>query len=194
MVHEAITLESAYSAVAATLAVAVESTARTVAVQGIVHRPFAPPQAALELSLAWPHGPISTTSRAFLMITAELAALLELQSGAAHLTSSAAARSIDSPDAIGTLIFSGDRQARQPADAGYPRATAAVQRPRTRAGQQAALLVGADLSAVEVVVAHLAVDNGGRGRRRTGAARPGSPQSPAWPPPASWSGARPTGR
>jgi DNA-binding transcriptional LysR family regulator len=76
MVHEAITLESAYSAVAAGLAVAVvvESTARTVAVPGVVHRPFAPPQPALELGVAWPHGRMSTAVRSFLMTVAELTA------------------------------------------------------------------------------------------------------------------------
>jgi DNA-binding transcriptional LysR family regulator len=76
MVHEAITLESAYSAVAAGLAVAVvvESTARTIAVHGVVHRPFAPPQPALELGVAWPHGRMSTAVRAFLLIVAELTA------------------------------------------------------------------------------------------------------------------------
>jgi DNA-binding transcriptional LysR family regulator len=113
MVHEAITLESAYSAVAAGLAVAiiVESTAQTVAVHGVVHRPFAPPQPALELSLAWPHGQMSTAARSFLMIVTDTAAALEMMrngprsmASSAHLTSSAAARSIDSPDAIGTLI------------------------------------------------------------------------------------------
>jgi DNA-binding transcriptional LysR family regulator len=54
MVHEAITLESAYSAVAAGLAVAVivESTARTLAVQGVVHRPFARP--SRRSNSAWP--------------------------------------------------------------------------------------------------------------------------------------------
>jgi DNA-binding transcriptional LysR family regulator len=83
MVHEAITLESAYSAVAAGLAVAVivESTARTLAVHGVVHRPFAPPQPALELSVAWPHGRMSTAVRAFLMVVAEVAAPLEVKSG-----------------------------------------------------------------------------------------------------------------
>jgi hypothetical protein len=35
-----------------------------------------------------------------------------------------------------------DRRARQPADAGHPDAAAAAQRPRPRAGQQAALLLG----------------------------------------------------
>jgi DNA-binding transcriptional LysR family regulator len=80
MVHEAITLESAYSAVAAGLAVAVviESTARTMAVRGVVHRPFAPPQPALELSIAWPHGRMSTAARSFLVIVAELAAPLDV--------------------------------------------------------------------------------------------------------------------
>ena len=79
MVHEAITLESTYSAVAAGLAIAVvvESTARTMAVHGVVHRPFAPPQPALELSVAWPHGRMSTAVRSFLMIAAELAAALD---------------------------------------------------------------------------------------------------------------------
>jgi DNA-binding transcriptional LysR family regulator len=45
MVHEAVTLESAYSAVAAGLAVAVvvESTARTLAVHRVVHRPLPHP-------------------------------------------------------------------------------------------------------------------------------------------------------
>jgi DNA-binding transcriptional LysR family regulator len=80
MVHEAITLESAYSAVAAGLAVAVvvESTARTVAVPGVVHRPFAPPQPALELGVAWPHGRMSTAVRSFLMTIADLAAPLNI--------------------------------------------------------------------------------------------------------------------
>lgn len=76
MISEAITLESAYSAVAAGLAVAVvvESTARTMAVPGVLHRPFGAPQPTLELSVAWPHGRISTAVRSFLMITTELAA------------------------------------------------------------------------------------------------------------------------
>jgi hypothetical protein len=76
-----------------------------------VHRPFAPPQPALELSLAWPHGQMSTAARSFLMIVTDTAAALEMMrngprsmASSAHLTSSAAARSIDSPDAIGTLI------------------------------------------------------------------------------------------
>jgi DNA-binding transcriptional LysR family regulator len=79
MVHEAMTLESAYSAVAARLAVGVvvESTARTMAVHGVVHRPFAPPQPALELSVAWPHGRMSTTVRSFLIVVTELAAALD---------------------------------------------------------------------------------------------------------------------
>jgi DNA-binding transcriptional LysR family regulator len=83
MVHEAITLESTYSAVAAGLAVAVvvESTAQTMAVHGVVYRPFAPPQPALELGVAWPHGRMSTAVRAFLLIVAELAAPLEEKSG-----------------------------------------------------------------------------------------------------------------
>jgi DNA-binding transcriptional LysR family regulator len=83
MVHEAITLESTYSAVAAGLAVAVvaESTARTMAVHGVMHRPFAPPRPALELSVAWPHGRMSTAVRSFLMVVAELAAPLDAANG-----------------------------------------------------------------------------------------------------------------
>jgi DNA-binding transcriptional LysR family regulator len=78
-VHEAITLESAYSAVAARLAVAVvvESSARTMAVHGVLHRPFAPPRPALELSVAWPHGRMLSAVRSFLMVIAELAAPLD---------------------------------------------------------------------------------------------------------------------
>jgi DNA-binding transcriptional LysR family regulator len=78
-VHEAVTLESAYSAVAARLGVAVvaESTARIMAVGGVVHRPFAPPQPMLELSVAWPHGRTSTAVRSFLLVVTELAAALD---------------------------------------------------------------------------------------------------------------------
>jgi DNA-binding transcriptional LysR family regulator len=78
VVHEAITLESAYSAVAARLGVAVvaESTARIMVVHGVVHRPFTAPQPVLELSVAWPHGRTSTTVRSFLLIATELAAAL----------------------------------------------------------------------------------------------------------------------
>jgi hypothetical protein len=43
-----------------------------------VHRPFAPPQPALELSLAWPHGQMSTAARSFLMIVTDTAAALDL--------------------------------------------------------------------------------------------------------------------
>jgi DNA-binding transcriptional LysR family regulator len=80
IVHEAITLESAYSAVAAGLAVAVvvQSTARIMAVHGVVHRPFAPPQPVLTLSLAWPHGRMSTAARSFLIVVAELTAALDV--------------------------------------------------------------------------------------------------------------------
>jgi DNA-binding transcriptional LysR family regulator len=80
MVHEAITLESAYSAVAAKLGVAVvaESTARIMAVHGVAHRPFAPPQPVLELSVAWPHRRTSTAVRSFLFIVAELTAALDV--------------------------------------------------------------------------------------------------------------------
>jgi DNA-binding transcriptional LysR family regulator len=79
IVHEAVTLESAYSAVAAGLGLAVvaESTARIMAVGGVVHRPFVPPQPVLELSLAWPHGRMSTDVRSFLMVVTELAAALD---------------------------------------------------------------------------------------------------------------------
>jgi LysR family transcriptional regulator, benzoate and cis,cis-muconate-responsive activator of ben and cat genes len=78
-VHEAVTLESAYSAVAARLGVAVvaESTARIMAVGGVVHRPFVPPQPILELSVAWPHGRTSTAVRSFLLVVTELAAALD---------------------------------------------------------------------------------------------------------------------
>jgi DNA-binding transcriptional LysR family regulator len=80
IVHEAITLESAYSAVAARLGVAVvaESTARIMAVGGVAHRPFAPPQPVLELGVAWPHRRTSTAVRSFLVIVAELTAALDL--------------------------------------------------------------------------------------------------------------------
>jgi hypothetical protein len=57
--------------------VVVESTARTVAVHGVVHRPFCPPQPALELGVAWPHGRMSTAVRSFLMVVAELTAPLD---------------------------------------------------------------------------------------------------------------------
>ncbi len=79
MVREAITVESAYSAVAAKLSVAVvaESTARTMVVGGVVHRPFAPPQPVLELSVAWPRRRTSTAVRSFLMIVTELATALD---------------------------------------------------------------------------------------------------------------------
>jgi DNA-binding transcriptional LysR family regulator len=80
LVHEAITLESAYSAVAARLGVAVvaQSTAQIMTVGGVMHRPFAPPQPVLELSLAWPHGRMSTATRSFLAIATEQAAALDL--------------------------------------------------------------------------------------------------------------------
>jgi LysR family transcriptional regulator, benzoate and cis,cis-muconate-responsive activator of ben and cat genes len=79
-VHEAVTLESAYSAVAARLGVAVvaESTARIMAVRGVAHRPFAPPQPVLDLSVAWPHRRTSTAVRSFLIIVAELTAALDV--------------------------------------------------------------------------------------------------------------------
>jgi DNA-binding transcriptional LysR family regulator len=79
-VHEAITLESTYSAVASKLGVAVvaESTARIMAVRGVAHRPFAPPQPMLELSVAWPHRRTSTAVRSFLIIVAELKAALDV--------------------------------------------------------------------------------------------------------------------
>jgi DNA-binding transcriptional LysR family regulator len=79
MIHEAITLESTYSAVAANLGVAVvaESTARIMAVHGVVHRPFAAPQPVLELSVAWPRRRTSTVVRSFLLVVTELAAALE---------------------------------------------------------------------------------------------------------------------
>jgi DNA-binding transcriptional LysR family regulator len=78
-VQEAITLESAYSAVAARLGVAVvaQSTAQIMTVGGVVHRPFAPPQPMLELSLAWPHTRTSTAVQSFLAIATELAAALD---------------------------------------------------------------------------------------------------------------------
>jgi DNA-binding transcriptional LysR family regulator len=79
-VHEAITLESTYSAVASKLGVAVvaESTARIMAVRGVAHRPFAAPQPVLELSVAWPHRRTSTAVRSFLIIVAELTAALDV--------------------------------------------------------------------------------------------------------------------
>jgi hypothetical protein len=43
----------------------------------VVHRPFAPPQPVLELSVAWPHGRMSTTVRSFLIVVTELAAALD---------------------------------------------------------------------------------------------------------------------
>jgi DNA-binding transcriptional LysR family regulator len=73
---EASTLESTYSAVAAGLAVAFlpASTARTVAVGGVVHRWYADPAPMLELSVAWRSGPSSRTIRAFVDLALELAA------------------------------------------------------------------------------------------------------------------------
>jgi hypothetical protein len=43
-----------------------------------VHRPFAPPQPVLTLSLAWPHGRMSTAARSFLIVVAELTAALDV--------------------------------------------------------------------------------------------------------------------
>jgi DNA-binding transcriptional LysR family regulator len=88
VVHEAITLESAYSAVAARLGVAVvaESTAQIMAVHGVVYRPFAHPQPVLELSVAWPRRRTSTTVRSFLLIATELAAALNAARRPVHFS------------------------------------------------------------------------------------------------------------
>ena len=56
------------------------------------------------------------------------------------------ARTADAATRVGSLLQlphpGVDRRARQPTDAGHPRAAAMAQRPRARTGQQAALLLG----------------------------------------------------
>jgi DNA-binding transcriptional LysR family regulator len=69
------TLEATYSAVAACLGVAIvpASTARTVTVAGITHRPYSEPAPMLELSLAWRCRPCSDAVRSFVAVATELA-------------------------------------------------------------------------------------------------------------------------
>jgi DNA-binding transcriptional LysR family regulator len=72
------TLEATYNAVAARLAVAIvpASTARTIAVTGVTHRPYAEPGPTLQLHLAWRAGPSTSVVRSFVAVATELAARL----------------------------------------------------------------------------------------------------------------------
>jgi DNA-binding transcriptional LysR family regulator len=75
---ETSTLEATYSAVAARLGVAVvpASTARTIAVTGVAHRPWTEPDPMLELSVAWRCRPNTRVVRSFVDLALELAASL----------------------------------------------------------------------------------------------------------------------
>jgi DNA-binding transcriptional LysR family regulator len=72
---ETTTLEATYCAVAAGLAVAFvpASTAATVEVCGVVHRPYAEPDPVLQLSLVWRPGSGARVIRSFVAVAQELA-------------------------------------------------------------------------------------------------------------------------
>jgi DNA-binding transcriptional LysR family regulator len=74
-VREMVTLESTYSAVAAGLGVALlaESTARSLQVTGVTHRPLGGTRLLLELNVAWPRRATSSEARSFARIAMELA-------------------------------------------------------------------------------------------------------------------------